>query len=113
MNNNNPIYIGTAKPGDNAYSLFALPQGHVVYVVSKEEDDDEWSRREEHVDKTEVWIGEGECTMYVYTKEHGSQSYLWEDCAFITTYGADAKVLELNNKLEAKNFMSNIENYLL
>ena len=113
----NPIYIGTAKPGDNAYNLFALPEGHVVYIVSKEEDDNEWSRREEHVAKTEVWIGEGECAMYVYTKENGAQKYLWEERAFMTTYGADAKVIELNDKLgiklEAKNFMFNIENYLL
>ena len=114
MGNNDPIYIGTTKPGNNAYNLFALPEGHVVYIVSKDEDDEEWSRHEEHVDKTEVWIGEGECTIIVYTKEYGT--YYLEDRAFMTTWGADAKLIELNDrfgvKKELRNFVRNVKDYV-
>lgn len=72
---------------NDRYALFTLPLGHVVYVVDKNEDG-HWSWFEEHVDKTEVQMGQVYSKMIIYTEE--GNKYTWEVDAFMTVQGADA-----------------------
>ena len=82
---NNDTILGSASA--DKYALFTLPKGHVIYVISKDEDGN-WSWFEEHVNMTEVELSAVYSRIIIYTEE--INRYTLEVDAFMTVRGAMA-----------------------